>query len=116
MKEAMKRAGSLAKRIFAGQPSLYAYKEQRLSTSPGAGNFAFIPLFALPLESLNGAGVPVYKVYGTQPANLYYGQEQRIDGLEGITAEGMQSTPLIDMDAYLSSLQERASAQFESAE
>lgn len=115
MKNAIKRAGEMAKRVFAGQPALYAFKEQRLATSPGAGNYAFIPLFALPLESFNGAGIAVYKAYGTQPPNLYYGQEQRLDGFEGIEASGIQSTPLIEMDAYLASLQERVETQTEGA-
>lgn len=115
MREMIRRAGNVAKRVFADQPALYAYKEQRLATSPGAGNFAFIPLFSLPLESVSGPGIGYYKTWGTASPQLYYGQEQRVDGLEGITATGIQSTPLIDMDEYLSSLKQRADAQFESA-
>lgn len=115
MRQMMKRASGAIRRTFAEKPSLYAYKEQRLATSPGVGNYAFIPLFSLPLESVGGPGIGVYKNWGANAPQLYYGQEQRIDGLEGITATGMQSTPLIDMNEYLSSLQEKAAAQFESA-
>lgn len=116
MRNVLKRAGEIAKRTFAGEPALYAYKEQPLQTSPGAGNFAFIPLTGLPLESLAGRGYSYGKVWGMPQAQLYYGQEQVVTGLEGITAPGIQPTPLIDMESYLAELSALQSETFEGAQ
>lgn len=112
MKKAFKKAVGI---ILPSKPSLYHYKEQPLATSPGAGNYAFLPATSLPLEDVNGAGYGYRRQWGMPQAQLYYGQEQVANGLEGITAPGIQTTPLIDMDAYLDELSALNAETFESA-
>lgn len=97
-------AVKIAERVGLKAKPLYAYKATRLQTDPGAGNYAFLPLTQLPLQSVGGAGIGFYKDWGRMEPQLYYGQERVIDGLEGIEAPGIQSESLIDMDAYISEL------------
>ena len=98
------------KRIFAGTPALYKFVERPIGATPGAGNFAFLPSFSLPLFSVGGPGTAFYKNWGTQPANMYYGQQQVISGMEGVYAPGIQSQPLIDMQKHIETLEEMAAA------
>jgi len=83
--------------------SFYNFTPKRLP-GPGTGNFAFEPGFTLPAYLAGGAGTSYRRGFRVlQPAQSYYGQQQTIIGMEGISAGSMDSAPLIEMDKYIAS-------------
>ena len=73
---------------------------------PQTGNLAFIPATSLPFQALRGAGqfyetnIQVYS-----PDQFYYGQEQQIQGIEGVEFVGINPQSLIDWELYIQNLQ-----------
>lgn len=77
--------------------AIYNYKSTRQPDGSGAGIYAFLPKFTLPLFSLPGPATPVPQFWSAvQPEQLYYNQAQRMDGLVGIQAGIIALQPLID--------------------
>lgn len=84
---------------------LVCFRERRLPTEPGSGNYALCPTHTLPRGSFGGAGRGytvsrdmITAFAATQPAPLYYGQDQVIIGLEGVPYYGINPTPLTDFE------------------
>ena len=76
---------------------LYNYLRTRQPDGSGAGVYAFLPEFSLPLFGLPGPATPVPQFWSAvQPEQLYYNQAQRMDGKAGIVAGQMALQALID--------------------
>ena len=85
--------------------ALYNFIKRRVP-GPGTGDLAFLPSFGLQLDWFTGRGRETQQqlaVLSTTP-QVYYQQQQTIDGFEGIEAGTMSSAPLIELDNYLSGL------------
>lgn len=69
---------------------------------PGSGNWAMLPGFSLPGESIGGPGV----IFGGGSSGLdvlagpqlYYHQAQVLDGVNGVVFGGINPQGLVDLD------------------
>lgn len=82
---------------------LYNFIRQKLPT-PGTGNLSFMPAFGLPLDWIYGQGTGVFSQLGFTTPQVYYKQQQTIDGLQGIEAGSIGQPGLINMSDYLSTI------------
>ena len=85
---------------------IFRFKKQPLPGTPGVGNYAYMPSYGLPLQSIYGAATPVngqLAVINRSP-QPYYQQSKQVIGLEGISTGTIDINPAIDMDDYLSRL------------
>lgn len=83
---------------------LAIFTKRRLP-GPGTGDMAYEPSNTLPKFLIGGAGTHYRKgMKPIGPAQLYYGQAQVIDGINGVAYSGMTSDGVIDFDAYVANL------------
>lgn len=83
---------------------LFPYKEKAVP-GPGTGNWAMLPAFSLPGNSIGGAGV----IFGNGSSGLdilpgqqlVYSQAQVTSGVEGVVFGGMNPQGLVDMDKLI---------------
>ena len=77
--------------------AIYDYIRTRQPDGSGAGVYALVPRFTLPLYTLPGPGTPVPQFWSPiQPEQLYYNQAQRFDGKVRVVAGQMALQPLLD--------------------
>jgi hypothetical protein len=99
-------AQSLVGTVQRAIASLYHFIPRPLPT-PGTGNYAFQPEYGLPAVSVQGAGIIPFANYNVlQPPQSYYQLERRFDSLTGggTIAGSTTTSPLIDMEAWVESL------------
>lgn len=82
---------------------LYNYIRQKLPT-PGTGNLSFMPAFGLPLDWFLGQGATVQGQLEFVTPQVYYKQQQTVDGMQGIEAGSIGQAGLINLEDYLSTL------------
>lgn len=84
---------------------MLAHFTKRRLPGPGTGDLAYEPNFTLPKFLIGGPGTHYRRgMHPIGPAQLYYGQAQVIDGLNGVAYAGMTSDGVIDFDAYVQNL------------
>lgn len=81
---------------------LHKYIRQKLPT-PGTGNLSFMPAFGLPLDWFLAEGTAVSGQLHLTSPQVYYRQQQTVQGLEGIEAGSIGQAGLINsLEDYLS--------------
>lgn len=76
------------------KPMLYAYQPQPLP-GPGTGNYSFLPLTTLPMFQVQGAGIVYSKSMNAfQGEQVYYVQQQQIQGYAGVFANSIYMSSL----------------------
>lgn len=77
---------------------LYNFQPQELP-GPGTGNWAFLPEFSLPVVQIIGNGVQYLKSLNAfQPEQVYYQQNQQLQGWAGIVQGQIIGQPLLIPD------------------
>lgn len=73
----------------------YIYQPQPLP-GPGVGNYSFLPWASLPVFQVIGPGVEYRKSLNAfQPEQVYYQQNQYLQGWAGIVAGQIYGQPLL---------------------
>lgn len=82
---------------MAVRNGIYGHIRTRQPDGSGAGVYAFVPQYGLPLFTLLGPGTPYsFRWNPLQPPQMYYNQAQRMDGKLGVQAGQMALQRLID--------------------
>jgi len=92
--------------------AFYGFFERLLPSTPGTGNYAFQPRMGLPGVTIGGPGTDVANPLTVlQGEQLYYGQAQTVNGLEGLQFDQIESGPIYDLDELYARLAEEGMAQ-----
>ncbi len=87
--------------------SIFKFSKRPLPATPGVENYTLLQTFGLPPIYYIGAGMPTEKDFRatTKAGQVYHHKNVIVDGMEGVSIETMESTPLIkSVDDYISNV------------